>query len=302
MYNRILITGATGLVGRKLIHQLQQNGHDVSILSRTTSKTKDVKVFLWDVYNQKIDQACMDGIDTIIHLAGEPIADKKWTKERKQQIIDSRVMSTHLLYKTIKEIGAKIKTFISASAVGFYGDRGDQILHEEDEAGSGFMAHCCQLWENAVDEGKSDGIRIIKFRIGVILTTGDGALAAMDKPIRFFVGAPLGSGKQWVPWVHIDDIVSIFSTAVNQPGFEGTYNACAPFPVTNQTLTKAIAKVLHRPVWPIRVPEKVLEMILGKMSAVVTLSSNTSAQKLLNTGFNFKYTHLEDALTDIYRK
>ncbi|WP_316791202.1 TIGR01777 family oxidoreductase [Pedobacter frigoris] len=302
MKKQILITGATGLVGKKLIAALQQDGHSISILSRKNKPIKNVKVYLWDVYNQKIDSACLDGIDTIIHLAGEPIAEKKWTKERKQQIIDSRVMSTHLLYKTIKETQAPVTTFISASAVGYYGDREDEILTEESSNGTGFMARCCMLWEDAVDEGKSLNLRIVKFRIGFVLAKNDGALASLDKPIRFFVGAPLGTGKQWIPWVHIDDIVSMFKLATDHPTFEGAYNACAPFPVTNATLTKAVAKELHRPVWPLKVPEKVLEMILGKMSVVVTLSTNTSAQKLLNAGFIFQYTHLEDALADIYAK
>lgn len=302
MKKQILITGATGLVGKKLIAALQQDGHSITILARKNKPVKNVKVYLWDVYNQKIDPECMQGIDTVIHLAGEPIADKKWTKERKQQIIDSRVMSTKLLYKTIRETEAPVTTFISASAVGYYGDREDEILTEESSNGTGFMAHCCKLWENAVDEGKSLNLRIVKFRIGFILAKKDGALTSFDKPIRFFVGAPLGTGLQWIPWVHIDDIISMFKTATDDLAFRGVYNACAPFPVTNATLTRAIAKALRRPVWPLKVPEKVLEMILGKMSTVVTLSTNTSAQKLLDTGFIFKYTHLEDALADIYSK
>jgi uncharacterized protein (TIGR01777 family) len=302
MKKRILITGATGMIGKKLIHTLLQLGHNISILSRKPRNIKNVTVYTWDVYKQQIDANCMEGIDTIIHLAGEGIADKKWTKERKQQIIDSRVLSTQLLHKTIKETNAPVSTFISASAVGYYGNRGDEILNEQSANGTGFMAKCCKLWEDAVDEGIPFNLRIVKLRVGVILGKGEGALASLEKPILFFAGAPLGSGQQWMPWVHIDDIVAMFTKAVDDTAFEGTYNACAPFPVTNATLTKAVAKQLHRPVWPIKVPEKVLEMILGKMSAVVMNSTNTSAQKLLDTGFNFKFTHLEDALADIYKK
>ncbi len=302
MKKQILITGATRLVGKQLIQILHASGHDISILSRKNTPVKNAKVFLWDVYKQTIDPTCMEGIDTIIHLAGEPIAEKKWTKERKQQIIDSRVKSTELLYKTIREHGNHVKAFISASAVGYYGDRGDEVLHEDSGTGSGFMARCCKLWEDAVDEGESTGMQIVKFRIGFILAKGQGALASMDKPIRYFVGAALGTGEQWIPWVHIDDIIAMFVKAVNEPAFRGAFNACAAFPVTNATLTKAIAKALNRPVWPLKVPEKILEMILGKMSAVVTLSTNASAQKLLDKGFIFKYTRLEDALADIYSK
>ena len=302
MKQQILITGATGMVGKKLIAILHAMGYGISVLSRKKTPLKNAKVFLWDVYKQTIDPKCMEGIDTIIHLAGEPIADKKWTKERKQQIIDSRVLSTELLYKTIKESKADVKQFISASAVGYYGNRGDEILHETSGPGTGFMAECCKLWEDAVDEGLKLGLRIVKFRIGFIVARKEGALVSLDKPIRFFVGAPLGSGNQWMPWVHLDDIVSMFVKALENPEFKGSYNACAPYPVTNATLTKAVAKALNRPVWPVKVPEIVLEMILGKMSDVVTLSTNTSAQKLLDTGFIFKFTHLEAALADIYSK
>jgi uncharacterized protein (TIGR01777 family) len=301
MKNQILITGATGMLGKKLINALHESGHRVSVLTRKATSIKNATVYLWDVYKQTIDPNCLQGIDTIIHLAGENIAEKKWTKERKQQIIDSRVMSAQLLHKTIKETQAPVKTFISASAIGYYGNRGDEILTEESGSSTGFLSRCCKLWEEAVDEGASPDLRIVKFRIGFVLGKSEGGLVALERPIRYFVGAPLGSGKQWTPWVHIDDIVNMFLTAAENPSYQGAYNACAPFPVTNETLTKAIAKTIKRPVWPIHVPEKVLEMILGKMSILPLISTNTSAQKLLDAGFIFKYTHLEDALTDIYK-
>jgi uncharacterized protein (TIGR01777 family) len=300
MNKHILITGATGMIGKKLINALQQSGHIVSILSRKQKNLPGVKVFLWDIYNQQIDPACMNGTDTIIHLAGENIGAHKWTKKRKQQIIDSRVLSTQLIYKTIKETRADIRSFISASAVGYYGDCGDEILTEESPAGFGFLSHCCKEWEGAVDKGKQLGLRIVKIRTGVALAKGEGALASMAKPIRWFAGAALGSGQQWVPWIHIDDLVSIYIRAVEDPLFSDMYNACAPFPVTNAALTRAIAKELHRPVWPFNVSEKILKLILGEMSEIIFISTNTSAQKLLNQDFKFKYTRLEHALTDIY--
>lgn len=300
MGKHILITGATGMIGKKLISILLKSGHEVSVLSRKQKKIPGVKVFLWDVYHHKIDQECMYGIDTIIHLAGENIAAQKWTPKRKQQIIDSRVLSTQLLYETIKATKTPVSSFISASAVGYYGDCGDEILTEESPSGYGFMAECCQAWEQAVDKGRQLGIRIVKLRIGVILAAKEGALASFEKPIRFFAGAALGSGKQWIPWIHIDDMVAMLVQALTQHTLSGAYNACAPFPVTNATLTKAIAQKLHRPVWPFNVPEKVLKLILGEMSDVVFLSTNTSAEKILETDFKFKYTQLNDALTDIY--
>lgn len=300
MKKHILITGATGMIGKKLIDTLRQGGHDIAILSRNKKAISGVQVFLWEVYQHKIDQNCMTGIDTIIHLAGENIASKKWTEKRKQQIIDSRVLSTQLLLQTIKETKANISTFISASAVGYYGDSGDEILTEDGPPGYGFLSDCCLQWEQAVDKGKQLGMRIVKFRTGVILDKNEGALASLAKPISLFAGAALGSGRQWVPWLHLDDMVAMYCNAVENPLLSGTFNACAPFPVTNETLTRAIAKKLHRPVWPFHVPEKILKLILGEMAEVIFISTNTSAEKILATDFKFKYTQLDAALSDIY--
>lgn len=300
MNKHILITGATGMVGKKLIQILMEKGHQISVLSRKAIRIKDVKVYLWDIYESKIDPQCLSGIDTIIHLAGENIAGGKWTDARKKKIIDSRVLSAQLLYNTIQEQNAPIKTFISAAAVGYYGDAGDEVLTEESPNGSGFLAECCAKWEAAADQGLSMGIRVVKWRIGVILAKQGGALKAMEQPIRYFFGAGLGTGKQWVPWVHLDDILEMFTLSAEKENYAGAYNATAAHPVSNITLTKAIAKQLHRPVWPVNVPEFVLKIILGELSAVVLNSNNTSAQKLLDTGFKFKYSKLELALADIY--
>ncbi|WEK18811.1 MAG: TIGR01777 family oxidoreductase [Candidatus Pedobacter colombiensis] len=300
MNKRILITGATGMIGKKLINALRESGHTVSILSRKQRNIPGVQVFLWDVYSGRIDKDCMIGIDTVIHLAGENISKYRWSNKRKQQIIDSRVLSTQLLYKAIKEHHADVDTFIAASASGYYGDCGDEILTEDSPAGFGFLAQCCKQWEDAVDKGKYLGLRIVKFRTGIILAKGEGALTSFEKPIKFFLGAPLGTGKQWIPWIHVDDVISAYKNAVESPLMAGAYNACAPFPVTNATLTKAIARKLLRPVWPFNIPEKILRILLGEMSEVIFTSSNTSAQKLLSADFKFKYTQLMDALSDIY--
>ena len=301
MAHQILITGATGMVGKQLVPKLQALGHQVSILSRSQTKIKDVKVYLWDVYNQTIDKEALNGIDTIIHLAGEGIGDKKWTTERKKQIIDSRVLSGQLLYKTIAATNAPIKTFISASAVGFYGDRGEEILSEDSKSGTGFLSECCIKWEDAADEGNALGIRVVKIRIGLILSKEGGALASMEKPIKYFVGAPLGSGKQWMPWIHVDDIVKIFTKAAEDKEMIGAYNACSPMPVTNKMFTKTLAHKLHRPVWPINVPALVLKTILGEMSILPLMSNNTTAQKLLDSGYLFSYVDIDDALESIYK-
>jgi len=300
MPKNILITGATGLIGRQLIPYLQMQGHRISVLSRKKMNIDGATVFVWDVEKQTIETDALKGINTIIHLAGEGIADKRWTAKRKAQIIDSRVKSAQLLYKTIKETNSTLATFVSASAVGYYGDRKGEFLNESDNPGHGFLSDCCIQWEAAADEGIAMGIRVVKIRIGLLLSEKDGALAAMARPIKFFIGAPLGSGKQWVPWIHIDDVIGIFTKAVEDETMQGAYNAAAPYPATNKLVVKRIAWHLSRPVWPIHVPKMVLKAILGELSILVLMSSNTSAQKILDAGYQFKFLDLDEALREIY--
>lgn len=300
MKKHILLTGATGMLGKNLITSLLNKGYQVSILSRKAQKINGIKVFIWDVNAQTIDRSCLDGVDSIIHLAGENVSKEKWTEKRKKEITASRVQSAGLLFKTLQENQNQVTTFISAAAVGYYGDRTDEVLTEESPAGTDFLAECCVKWEKSADQFEALGIRVVKIRTGVVLAKNDGALPAMATPIKFFAGAPLGNGKQWVPWIHHDDMTQIYIHTLENSGISGTYNACAPFPVTNKTITKAIAKELNRPVWPFNVPEQVMKLILGEMSVIVLNSINTSAEKLVNTGFVFKHATLEAALTDIY--
>lgn len=301
MNQHILISGATGMLGRHLIDTLLQLGYKVSILSRKPQRINHVQVYLWDVKKREIDPACLSGVDTVIHLAGENISSERWTKRRKKEIIDSRVASMHLLFKIIAEQGNQVKNFITAAAVGYYGDRGDEVLTERSQPGEGFLAECCKLWEKAADQGEALGIRMVKIRTGVALSKESGALAAMAVPVKFFAGAPLGTGRQWIPWIHYQDMTNIYLHLISSPHLQGTYNAAAPCPVTNNTFTKALAKTLHRPVWPFSIPTVMMKLIMGEMSEIVLNSTKTSVQKLLDTGFVFKYNQLEDALSEIYR-
>ena len=296
----ILITGATGLIGSRIVRNLQLRGHVIKILTRDPTRVKNAEAFRWDIDSGQIDQKCLNGIDTIIHLAGAGIADKRWTKKRKEEIVDSRVKSSRLLFKAIEETGTKIDTIISASGAGYYGNRGDEILTEESSNGTGFLAECCKQWEDAIDEGSKFCERIIKLRIGIVLTRHGGALVELEKPVNFFAGAALGSGKQWIPWIHLYDMIAIFEKVVEDPSYNGVYNTSSPFPVTNSEFTRAMAKKLVRPVWPVNVPEFVLKSLLGEMSEVVLISDRLSAQKLLNAGFQFRYPALDNALTEIY--
>lgn len=300
MVRKILLTGASGLVGTALQKQLKLLGYAVNILTR--KKTDKPNTYVWNVYQQTIDPKCFEGVDAVIHLAGEGVVDEKWTAKRKQQIIDSRVKSTELLLEQIKKLpNQQIKTFISASAVGFYGDGGENLLTEENLPGTGFLADCCQKWEEAVSKAEKLQIRTVKLRTGIVLSKNGGALPQMDKPIKFFVGAPLGTGKQWVPWLHIDDMVNMYIAALENNNMQGNYNAAAPLPVTNKTLTKCIGKCLNRPIWPFSIPSWVMKLILGERALAVLMSSKTSAQKIIDTGYTFAFERIEDALKNIYQ-
>lgn len=300
MAKKILITGATGLVGKALQEHLINKGYKINTLSR--KKSSNPNSYVWDVEKQQIDPKAFDEVCAIIHLAGEAVADKKWTPERKKQIIDSRVKSTELLYKTLSSIpNHQVKAIISSSAVGYYGDCGDEILTEESENGYGFLAECCKLWEQAVDEGKKLSLRVVKLRTGIVLSTKGGALPQMALPVKLFAGSALGTGKQWIPWLHIDDMAEMYIHSLENLQTQGAYNACAPFPVTNSTFTKALANQLHRPFWPIKTPKKAIELLMGERVEAVLMSNNTSAQKILDSGFKFKFTHLDDAFRDLYK-
>ena len=300
MNNQVLITGASGMIGKALVKALLQRGYQVSMLSRQAKPIPNTRVFLWNVDNQAIDTGCFEGVSTIIHLAGENISEGKWTEKRKQQIIDSRVNATKLLYRGLASIPNQVQTIISASAIGIYGNRGDELLKESAEQGEGFLAQTCALWENAVDEGKELGLRIVKLRTGVVLDKHHGALPAMAKPVQLFLAAAIGSGKQWVPWIHMQDLVNMYVMAIENP-ISGTFNATAPAPASNETLMRTLAKVLKRPFWPIHVPVFALKALMGEMSEIALNSTNTSAQKILDAGFKFKFNTLQDALKDIYK-
>jgi uncharacterized protein (TIGR01777 family) len=295
----ILITGGTGLIGLNLTKQLLAKGYRVSNLSRSPGKNPEVKTYLWDVNKGEIDAQCIDGVDTIVHLAGAGIADKPWTAKRKQEIIDSRTKSIELVYSLLKNKKHQVKSVVSASAIGFYSDRGDELMTELSPPSNDFMAECCIAWENAVDEGLKLGLRIVKYRTGVVLDNG-GALAKLAMPVKLYVGSPLGSGKQWVPWIHWQDVIDMYLYAIENDNLTGPYNMVSPNPVTNKQLTQAVAKQLHKPMWLPNVPAFLLKLLLGEMATVVLGSTKVSAQKIEEAGFTFKYPSIGTALKEIY--
>ncbi len=295
----ILLTGGTGLIGSKLTKLLLGKGYDVYHLSRRNTAMLGVKTFYWDVAKREIDRECVDNVDMIIHLAGEGIANKRWTEERKKEIIESRTESIRLIYDLLKKNKNNVKSIISASAIGYYSDRGDELMSESSAPATDFMGRCCVAWEAAVDEGKPLGLQITKFRTGVVLDE-KGALPKMAAPVKWWVGSPLGSGKQWIPWIHVEDVIDMYLFAVENESFNGIYNMVAPNPVTNMQLTKAIAKTLHKPLWLPKVPAFALKLLLGEMSTIVLSSTKVSAQKIEDAGFKFKYPYVAEALKDIY--
>jgi uncharacterized protein (TIGR01777 family) len=301
MSKHILLTGGTGMLGRKLTEALLNKGYMVNHLSRSPGTHPGVSTFLWDVNKGQIDEKCINGVDTIIHLAGASVAEGRWTDKRKEEIIKSRTKSIGLIYQVLKKKEHKVKAVISASGTGYYGDRADQLLTEDSAPGTDFLANVCLQWEHAVDTGESLGLRLVKMRTGAVLDANGGALVKIAGPVKWGIGAALGSGKQWMPWIHEQDVIDMYIYAIENETLRGDYNMVAPNPVTNKQLTQAIAKELHRPLWLPKVPALALELALGEMSTVVLNSTKVSAQKIEDAGFKFSYPTLMWALKEIYK-
>jgi len=295
----ILLTGGTGLIGSKLTQQLLDKGYKVSHLSRSAGNNPQVKTYLWDVNKGDIDEHCIDGIDIIVHLAGAGIADKRWTDERKKEIIDSRIKSIELIYNLLGHKKHQINSVISASGIGYYSDRGDELMTETSPPQNDFISKCCVEWEAAIDKGKAFNLRILKMRTGIVLDRG-GALPKMAIPVKLYVGSPLGNGRQWVSWIHWQDVIDMYLYGIENDKLDGIYNMVTPNPVTNKQLTQAIARQLHKPLWLPDVPAFFLKLLLGEMSAVVLGSTKVSAQKIEDAGFKFKYPGITPALKEIY--
>lgn len=298
---KVLISGASGLLGKAISEKLQSKGFEVLSLSR--SRKNDKNAFWWDVDKGEIEEEAVKKADYIIHLAGEGIADKKWTDERKKQIIESRTKTTQLLLKAIKNTGANIKAFVSASAVGYYGAiTSEKIYTENDLPANDFLGISCMAWENSVEEISKLGIRTVKYRIGVVLSKDGGALPKMAAPFKFYMGAVLGSGKQYIPWIHINDVANAFVFAIQNEHLNGVYNLTAPGGgVSNRDFSKVLAKVLAKPLFLPSIPEFVLKLIMGEMADIVLKGSRVSSKKISDTGFKFEYDNLELTLINLLK-
>lgn len=297
---KILITGGSGLVGTHLSKLLTDSGHKVTHLSRSVIGSEPYQTYQWDVAAGKLDPKALQDVDHIVHLAGAGVADKRWTDARKKLVLDSRVDSLKLLLKTIKEQNIQLSSFISASAIGYYGmDTGDRLLTEEDAPGNDFLAEVVKAWEAGAD-AFSELTKVAKVRIGVVLSDKGGALPTMARPVKYFAGAPLGSGRQYMSWIHITDLCGIFQYILENQ-ISGSYNAVAPNPVTNKVLTKQIAKTLRKPLILPNVPSFVMKLVFGEMSQIILGGNRVSEKAISEMGYQFKFTHVENALNDLLK-
>ncbi len=292
----ILVTGASGLVGSHLQPALAAEGHTVTALVRRAAAAGQIR---WDPAAGQLDADQLQGFDGVVHLAGESIAEGRWTAAKKERIRSSRVDPTTLLCQTLARLPQPPKVLISASAIGFYGDRGDQPLDEESPAGAGYLPEVCQAWEGATQAAAEAGIRVVRLRIGVVLSREGGALQKMLLPFRMGAGGRIGSGRQYWSWIAIDDLVGVIGHALQTTSLEGAVNAVAPQPVTNLEFTKTLGRVLGRPtIFPM--PAFAARLALGEMANDLLLASaRVVPDKLHGSGYTFRYPDLEGALRHV---
>ena len=301
----VLITGGTGMVGQGLTNYFIDKGYEVIVLTRSEKKSTRLHLSFakWDIEKQYMDTVALQKADIIVHLAGESVATKRWTPKRKQEILDSRVQSGALLVKALTENNHKVKTVISASAIGWYGPDTTSSLQngfrETDPFDPSYLGTTCKQWEESVQVITQLGIRLVTFRIGIVFNKRGGALAEFIKPARFGVATILGPGTQIVSWIHQQDLCKMIGYAAENESIHGVYNAVAPSPVNNKELVKAIASKMHAYHLTVRVPVFMLKIMLGEMSVEVLKSANVSSNKIASTGFEFDYPTLDKALSQL---
>ncbi len=291
---KILITGASGLIGKALQASFGAKGYDMLLASR--SEPKDDKHIRWSIEEGFTDPAKLEGVDVVVHLAGENVSGLRWTDEKKKAIRDSRVFGTRNVVDAISKLKNKPHTFIAASAIGFYGERGEEEVTESSAAGDTFLSEISKEWEAESRRAEDAGIRTVLLRTGIVLSKDGGALSTMLLPFKLGVGGVVGSGKQWMSWISLDDEVAIINFAIENENIRGAVNAVSPNPVTNQDFTKTLGDVLYRPTF-LPLPEFAVSMIFGEMGdALLLASTKVMPRRLLDAGFQFKYTDLKLAI------
>lgn len=294
----ILVTGGTGLIGSQLCPRLKEKGYEINLLSRRKDSGL-YRTFSWNPENNEIEEGAIESADYIIHLAGANIGEKRWTLRQKQHIIDSRVKGANLIFSKVQEKRHLLKAFISSSAVGYYGnEHSEKEFTEKDAPGNDFLSEVCVQWEEAADQFKSMGIRTVKIRAGVVLTKTGGVLSEMKGPVMHGIGSSLGTGRQYMPWIHIDDLCDIYEKAIADDKMNGVYNAAANN-VTNYEFVRLLARTLKKPYWFPKVPSLILKILLGERASIVLKGNKASGEKIISEGFNFKYSDLESALKNL---
>ncbi len=295
---RIIITGSSGLIGSAVVSALSEGGHAIVRLVRRRQDA-DSSTAYWDPAAGAIETSGLEGADAVIHLAGESIATGRWSADKKRRIRDSRVAGTRLLSEALADLDRKPAVLIAASAIGYYGDRGDEVLTETSDLGSGFLAEVGAEWEAATAPAKAAGIRVVNLRIGIVLASEGGALSAMLPVFRLGLGGPLGSGAQYMSWIELDDLVRTIEHVLLNGEIEGPVNAVSPMPVTNRVFTRTLGRVLGRPVI-LFVPSVALRLAFGEMAEETLLASaRVKPERLVQSGFSFSYPELEGALRHI---
>lgn len=295
---KCIVSGGRGFIGSRLVDSLLKHGHEASVWSRTPGREVRTAVssFYWDPLSGEPAEESLDKVDAVIHLAGEPVS-QRWTNEAKRRIRDSRVLGTRRLVEAISKVKNKPAALICASAVGFYGSRGDEVLTESAAGGSGFLPDICREWEQEADAASALGLRVAKIRIGLVLGREGGALKAMLPAFQLGAGGAFGSGKQWMPWIHVDDLVDLLRYAAEN-NVSGPWNGTSPHPATNSEFTASLGKVLHRPAF-LKVPAIVLNGLLGEMSEMVLASQRVLPEAAQTAGFSWRYTQLGEALRNL---
>jgi uncharacterized protein (TIGR01777 family) len=297
----LIITGASGFIGSVLVERLWQGNHSLIQFSRkppSEPKVLNKKWVAWDPGSPGEWETCIDGADGIINLAGEPIAAKRWSATQKERIRSSRVDTTRALVQAIAKAKDKPKFLINGSAVGYYGPRGDEILTETSKPGEGFLADVCRQWEDEARKAESQGVRVVLPRTGIVLGKGRGALAKMVTPFKWFAGGPLGSGQQWMPWIHIDDEVGLIQFLMDKTSAAGAFNLTTPNPLTMEEFCKALGEALNRPSWA-TVPASVLTLLLGEMADMLLTGQRALPRAAQDLGYTFKYPKIGDALRSL---
>jgi len=295
----ITVTGATGLIGGRLIAELRARGDQVTLLSRSAAKAREAvgagwNVVEWDPNAGPAPREALDGCDGVVHLAGEPVA-QRWNDRSKERILSSREVGTRNLVAGIARADPKPKVLVSSSAVGYYGPHGDEELTEDAPPGRDFLAGVCTVWEREADRAADRGLRVVKVRTGVVLDQNGGALKTMLPPFKLGVGGPVAGGRQYTPWIHVDDVVGIYLRAIDDADWTGAVNATAPTPVTNKAFSKALGKVLGRPAFA-PVPALAIQALYGEMAEIVTKGQRVIPRRTQALGYSFRHPELGEAL------